>query len=140
MLRKANLREMPVQTHLFIPANKTNEVLWILKTAGLDMNKIVIKQWRKVVKNQVPAIKQITEHARNAEIDEMYGENAKYVKTTPSVIISNYNPQDLFNELYDTLMGEGDREYIAYFEDKQSKLRSDDVDDTVGIQVMTKEE
>lgn len=133
MLDLSNVRVEDSQNHLFIPMAAMIEVDWLLKHSESGSSEYHIRSWRKVVKNQVPAIKHISEAERNAEIDSIYGDEAKYVKRTPAVIISHYNTEDLLNALNNTLFGDGDEDYKAYDAKLQESALTEEEIDTMDI-------
>lgn len=137
MIDFAKLKREEELTHLFIPMNTLLEVQWLLNKASVKPEECFIKPWRLVLKHQVPAIKHITDAQRDEEIDKYYGEDAKYVKHAPAVIISHYNVDELIEALHDTLFGDGDSDYNEYNKVKQSEIDKEEIPDEEGIHVMT---
>ena len=124
-------------THLFFNMSDTDEISWLLKRAGITDFKIY--SGRKVLKNQVNELKSLSESIRNSEIEAMYGERADHIKLMPSVIISKFDVNDLYDALEPTLIGERDADYAAYYDEKAKQLQSDGLPDDTGICIMTRD-
>lgn len=136
MVDFSKLRKEAKVTHLFIPMSAVSEVRWLLNKAGVAANECHIKPWRQVLKHQVPAIKHLSDADRDAEIDRYYGEDAKYVKSVPAVIVSHYDAEDLAKALSDTLFGSGDEDYVEYSKKHRTELDNEGIPEEEGIHVM----
>ena len=130
------LRKETKLTHLFVPMSAVMEIRWLLAKANIRTNECHIKTWRHVLKHQVPAIKHLTDAEMNAEIDKLYGEESKYVKNAPAVIVSHYNVDDLVSALNAVLFGSGDEDYVAYNKAHREELDNDGIPDEEGIHIM----
>lgn len=136
MVDFSKLRKEEELTHLFIPMSALLEIQWLLNKANVKSEECHIKPWRLVLKHQVPAIKHITDAQRDEEIDKLYGEDAKYVKHAPAVVVSHYNIDDLVEALSNTLFGDGDADFNEYSKTQQSEIDREGIPDEEGIHVM----
>lgn len=136
MIDLTNIRLESELTHLFIPMYNLLEVNWLFRQAGISAKECYVRPWRQVLNHQVPAIKSINDKQRNAEIEKYYGKKAANIKWAPAVIISHYNPDDLFEVLSDTLLGIGDEDYQKYNELQHHETNDDELPEDLGIHVM----
>jgi dihydroorotase-like cyclic amidohydrolase len=137
MVDFSKLRIEKETTHLFIPMNAVLEIRWLLDKGGVKANDCHIKPWRLVLKHQVPEIKDVSDKQRNAEIDKIYREAAKYVKDAPAVIVSHYNVDDLVAALHKTLFEDGDYDYNRYSAMRQSEIDNEEIPEEEGIYVIS---
>ena len=125
MLRLQDIQIEKETTHLFFPMVDILEVSWLLKEAKVNPEECYVRPWRKVLNHQVPAIKDINDAERNREIKERYGADCQYIINAPAVIISHFNPDDLFAALLNTFEGEGDSDYKAYKKRKTDAMKKE---------------
>jgi hypothetical protein len=140
MVDFSKLRTEQETTHLFIPMGAMPEVRWLLDMNNISQDDCCMRPCRMVLSHLVPEIKHVSDKQRDAEINKLYGEDAKYVKPTPAVIISHYNVDDLTEALSDTLLGDGDADYNAYKHKRQEEIDKEGFPDEEGIFVMSDED
>lgn len=134
MVDLRNLVKKKNDSFLFIPVSVTQEFLWLLKRSGINYNDFKVYQWRAVSKNQVPAVKHLTENEKRTELENYYGEAAEGMMKAATVIVSKYDKDEIFGAFKETLIGNGDADYKAYDLDEQA-YANENMEEAEGITV-----
>lgn len=134
MLDLSNVTRVKERTHLFIAMQHVSEVDWLLTKAGLTTKDYQIRTWKNILNHKVPALKNLTDKERNEEIVARYGADLR-IAAAPAVILSYFNPDELFEALHETLLGAGDADYELYIKTKQEPTD----EEGTGIHVLREE-